>query len=114
VSKPYLPVLTLGAPAAAPITANRFVTYAGAVPAAGAGGCGVARSNADTGERVPIDVLGTVTVETGGAISAGALVETDNQGRAITRNTGVTLGRLTHGQSATGAGQFVEIVLIPN
>jgi uncharacterized ParB-like nuclease family protein len=114
VSKPYIPVLTVGAPAAAPLTANRFVTLQGAVPAAAAGGCGVARSNADTGERVPIDVLGIATVETGAAISAGALVETDNQGRAITHSAGVVLGRLTHGQSATGAGQFVEILLFPN
>ncbi|MDI3514886.1 MAG: hypothetical protein PWP40_2115 [Rhodocyclaceae bacterium] len=114
MSKPYNPVLTVGAPAAAALTANRFVTYAGAVPAAGAGGCGVARSDAAIGERVPIDVLGIVTIETGGAISANALVETDNQGRAITRNTGVVLARLTHGQSATGAGQFVEAILIPN
>lgn len=114
MSKPYIPVLTVGAPAAAAITANRFTTYAGAVPAAGAGGCGVARSDAAIGERVPIDVLGTATVETGAAIAANALVETDNQGRAITRNTGVVLGRLAHGQVATDAGQFVEIILIPN
>ena len=112
--KPYIPVLTVGAPAAAAITANRFTTYAGAVPAAGAGGCGVSRSDAAIGERVPIDALGTATVEVGAAIAANALVETDNQGRAITRNTGVVLGRLLHGQVATAAGQFVEIILIAN
>ena len=49
----------------------------------------------------------------GGARGGG---KTDSLlGRAITRSAGVTLARMAPGQAAaTGAGQFVEVVLIPN
>lgn len=109
-------VLTLHVVAAAALSAGRFVTTGGAVPAAGATCAGVTRSSAGAaGDLVPIDVLGTGWVEAGAAIAAGAAIETDNQGRAITKAAGVTLGRMAPGQAAaTAAGQMVEIVLIPN
>jgi uncharacterized ParB-like nuclease family protein len=113
---PNISVLTLTVIAAAALTMRRFVTTVGAVPAAGAACVGVTRSSAAAaGDLVPVDVLGTAIVETGGAIAVGAAIECDASGRAITRASGVTLARMAPGQAAaTGAGQFVEVVLIPN
>lgn len=79
--------------AAAALTGERFVTLQGAVPAAGVGNVGVARFSCASGDPVTVDVDGRVTVAAGAAIAAGALVETNNAGKAITRATGVALGR---------------------
>lgn len=114
MSKQSLAILTLSAVAAAQITANRFVSTSYGVPAAAANTLGVAESAAAAGERFPVTNQGTAVVETGAAISAGALVETDATGRAITKSAGVTQGRLAPGESATAAGQFVEVILFPN
>ncbi|MDF0377690.1 DUF2190 domain-containing protein [Methylophilus sp. YYY-1] len=100
--------------ATAALTANRFVSTAGGVPAAGANAYGVADSDAAIGARVAVKTHGTSMVEAGAAISAGALVETDNLGRAVTKNTGVSLARLAPGEVATVAGQIVEVILFPN
>lgn len=113
MSRQATPILTLSLIAAAALSADRFVTPSGAVPAAGATALGVGRTAAAVGERQPVDVLGTSIVETGGAIAANALVETDASGRAVTLAAGVVLGRLAPGEVATAAGQFVEVILLP-
>jgi hypothetical protein len=96
--------------ATAAITADRFITHAGAVPAAGAVCLGVARTSAESGDVLSVDVIGTTMVTAGDTITVGAAVETDNAGRAIPLDSGVKLGRaLTAG--ATGA--LVEVLLIP-
>ena len=108
-------IVTLTGPATAALSANRFVTTAGAVPAAAANAVGVTRTAGAIGDLVPVDVLGTTIVEAGAAIAAGAAVETDAQGRAVLLASGAKLGRLAPSQpAATAAGQLVEIVLIPN
>lgn len=107
-------ILVLTATAAAAITEHRFVSVTGGVPSAGANVLGASKSAAASGEKVPVVALGTAIVTAGAAISAGAAVETDNQGRAITKNTGVTVGRLAPGESAAAAGDKVEVILIAN
>ena len=108
------PLFTLSIIAAGVIAACRFVTHAGEQSGTNINSLGVARTAATTGERVTVDVLGTAIVETGAAIAAGAAIETDATGRAITKNLGVTVARLAPGEVATAAGQFVEVLLIPN
>ncbi len=105
------PILTLSIAAAAALTAERFVTGAGAVPAAGAQCLGVTRASGATGDLVPVDVLGTAIVIAGAAVAANAAVETDNQGRAVVLNTGAKLGRAL--QAAAAAGDRIEVLLIP-
>jgi hypothetical protein len=105
-------VLALTRVAAATLVGERFVTLLGAIPAAAAGGVGVARTGATTGSLVTLDVIGTAVVEAGAAIADGALVETDNLGRAITRASGVQLGRAL--QPASGAGVKIEVLLFGN
>jgi hypothetical protein len=109
-----IPLLSLPIVATGAITACRFVGPALALAAAAGNALGVSRSDAAIGERTTIDVLGTAVVETGGAIAAGALVEADATGRAVTKAAGVALARLVPGESATAAGQFVEVILLPN
>lgn len=107
-------LLALTMTASAAIISNRFVTPAGAVAGAGVNAQGVAQSAAASGEKFTATVLGTEIVEAGAAIAAGALIECDATGRAITKAAGATLARLAPGEVATAAGQFVEVVLIPN
>lgn len=106
--------LTLSVVAAGAILAQRFVTPAGAQAGDGVNAYGVADSIAGVGERFPVINQGTAIVETGGAIAAGALVQSDLNGRAITRAAGAPLGRLAPGEVSTGAGQFVEVILFVN
>lgn len=114
MSRQYFPLLTLTLGLTGTVVAERFVTGAGAQTGAAGNALGVARTAGVSGESIPVDVIGTAVVETGAAISANALVEADASGRAVTKSAGVTLGRLAPGQSATAAGQFVEIILIQN
>lgn len=107
-------LLALTMTASGVITESRFVTPAGAVAGAGVNAQGVAQTGAAIGDKFTTTVLGTEVVETGAAIAAGALIECDATGRAITKAAGATLARLAPGEVATAAGQFVEVVLIPN
>lgn len=104
--------LTLSIKASATLAANRGVTVAGAVPAAGANVIGFTRTAAASGDLVPTDADGTVLAEAGAAISAGAALEVDNQGRVITKNTGATVGRAL--AAAGAAGDVIEIRFIAN
>ncbi|PWR23361.1 capsid cement protein [Zavarzinia compransoris] len=107
-----IPVLTLTIKATAALTKQRFVTLAGAVPAAGAAVAGVARTAAAIGDDVAVDVLGTAVIEAGAAVAAGAAIESDASGRAITATTGVQVARTR--TAAAAAGEALEIILIPN
>lgn len=105
--------LTLTVQAGGALTANRFVTGAGAAPSAAGRALGVTRTGATTaGDLVPVDVLGTTQVEASAAISADAAIATTNDGRAVTHSTGVVVGRALG--AAAGAGSLVEVLLIPN
>lgn len=107
-------LLTLTGVLSATVSACRFVSTALAQCGAGANAYGVARTEGVAGDAVPIDVLGTAIVESGAAIAAGAAVEADASGRAITHDAGVVLGRLAPGESAAASGQLVEVILISN
>lgn len=107
-------ILVLSVTAAAAITEHRFVSTTGGVPAAGANVLGASKSLAASGEKFPVVCLGTAIVTAGAALAAGAALETDNQGRAITKNTGIAVARLAPGESAAAAGEKVEVILIPN
>lgn len=113
MSRQGVSLLALSVTATAALTAERFVTFAGAVPAADANVLGVVRQTAAIGEKVTVDCYGTAIVEAGAAITAGATLKTDASGRAITWATsGAKIAQAL--QSATGAGDFIEVMLIPN
>lgn len=112
--KQGISLLALTLAASGAITPNRFVTPLGAVAGAGVNTQGVATAQAAIGEKFTATTLGTEVVETGAAIAAGALVETDAQGRAITKAAGIAVGRMAPGEVSSGAGQFVEVILFAN
>ncbi len=114
MSKQSTSILTLTLALASTVVANRFVTGAGAQTGAAGNAQGVAETEGASGDNIPVAHIGTAIVEAGGAILANALVESDASGRAVTRSAGVTLGRLAPGESASAAGEFVEVILFQN
>lgn len=113
MSQQAIAVLALTVAATGTIAANRFITPAGAQAGADANTLGVCRQAASSGDKVAADVIGTAIVEAGAALSAGASLKSDASGRAITWVTsGAKVGIAL--EAATGAGQFIEVLLIPN
>jgi hypothetical protein len=112
MSKQGISLLTLKVVAAGALSANRAVTAAGAHAATDVYGVTAAAASA-AGEVVPVDVVGAVPIEAGAAIAAGTkYVIADAQGRAIVGGTvDACLGKLVPGQSASAAGEFVQVVL---
>ena len=107
--------LTLTVTAAVALAACRFVTQAGAYPAAGAAAFGVTRSSAEAaGDLVPVDVQGTAIAEAGAAITLDAPLMVDATGRVVPLTVGSKspVGRAM--QAATAAGQQIEILLVPS
>lgn len=113
MSKQNISLLTLTLVAAGTIASNRFVTPGAAQAGADANTIGVTRSDAVVGDKIPVDVLGTAIVEAGAAVAVGATLKSDASGRAITWATsGAKVGLAL--EAATAAGQFIEVLLIPN
>lgn len=106
-------LLTLSIPAAAALAAERFVTTAGAYPAAGANADGVTSTAATAaGELVPVDVVGTSIVVAAGAIAKDAYVQVGANGKAATKTTGIAVAKAL--QAATADGDRIAVLLIPN
>lgn len=113
MSTQSIPLLTLTLMAASVIAAARFVTPLGAQAGADANTLGAACTAAAIGEKLPVDVRGTTTVEAGAAIALGATLKSDAQGRAITwAASGAKVGIAL--EAATAAGQFIEVLLVDN
>lgn len=113
MSRQAVAVLTLSAVAAGTIAANRFVTPAGAQAGAGVNTLGVCQQDAVVSDRISVAALGTAIVESGAAVTVNATVKTDATGRAIDWVTsGAKVGIAL--EAATAAGQFIEVLLIPN
>lgn len=122
------------------VTKRRFVGYDGnQCTVQGQKVFGVAEMDASgAGKIIPVNAIGTAIVESGGVLAAGNSVISDAQGRAIQNSgalsiaagaTAVTstaangailtgssmpeyiVGDVMPGQAASGAGQFVEIIL---
>lgn len=101
-------LLTTSVAAAAALSALHFVTYAGGVPTAGQRTLGIANTDYDAGEQAGVKTHGELLVVAGGAVSVGAEVESDAQGRAITRTTGVVAGVAR--DAATAAGDIIRVM----
>ena len=113
MSAQNIALLTLTVALSGTVTANRFVTPAGAQAGADANTLGVSRVSGVATDNAPVDVLGTAVVEAGAAIAAGASLKSDASGRAITWATsGAKVGIAL--EAAAAAGQLIEVLLIPN
>lgn len=113
MSKQAIPILSLPVTAAGTIGANRLITPAGVLAGAGENTLGVARTAAVANDKITADVLGTAIVEAGAAVAVNASLKSDATGRAITWATsGAKVGIAL--QAAGAAGEFIEVLLIPN
>ena len=113
MSQQSTPLLTLTVALTGAVAAARFVTPAGAQAGADANTLGVARIAGASGDKIPVDAIGTAVVEAGAAIALGATLEVDASGRAVTWATsGAKVGIAL--QAASAAGNFIEVLLLPN
>lgn len=108
----YREVQSLPVKAIAVLTACRLVSHTGGLPADKGNALGAAKSNTAIGEMCPVIVLGTAILETSAGITKGAAVESGADGRIKTFTDGVIIGRAL--QTAGGASEKIEVMLIPN
>lgn len=74
---------------------------------------GSANISAVAADLYPAVVMGTCLMVAGAAIAAGALVEVHTTvTQVVTKSAGVSIGRAL--SAAGAAGDFVEVLLIPN
>ncbi|MBF0180719.1 MAG: DUF2190 family protein [Magnetococcales bacterium] len=137
MSQQSISVLTLTVVATGAIAAGRAVGFNGAtVSTQGQKPMGIAMTAATAGAALAVVTHGTAVVESGAAITLGAALIADNQGRSIPSSgalqvaagaTAVTSsaanGAILAGgdppeyvigdalQAASGAGEFIEILL---
>ncbi|MFP4527294.1 MAG: DUF2190 family protein [Candidatus Kapaibacterium sp.] len=110
-NKTYQPVQSLTVAAAEDLPAYRFVAIGGSLCTAGELALGVTDLAWLSGENASVVSLGTIVVETSGAVTAGDDVAADASGKAKTAEAGNAInGRALDG--TTGAG-FVKIKLVP-
>lgn len=108
-------LLTQTVAAAGALAACRFITQAGAYPAAGAAAFGVTRTSAAAaGDLVPTDVLGTSIAETGAAITKDTPLMVDAVGRVVPLTVGSKSPVAKSMEAAAGAGVFIEVLLVPS
>lgn len=113
MSRQSISLLALSVQLTVAASACRFVKGTGAQAAADESALGVARTAGAVGETVPVDVLGTAVVEAGGAFNKDDTIKVDAQGRAVVwAVSGAKVARAL--EASAGAGQFVEVLLIPN
>jgi len=94
------------------IEANRAVGFDGNYAGAGTAMLGASDAKAlAAGEELALDVLGTSTLEAGGAIVAGALVEVGANGKFVTKAAGIAVARALSATTATG--ELFEALLLP-
>lgn len=101
-------ILTTSVVAAVDLTRRRFAGFDGNVCANGAKALGVVEADTAAGNAAPSNVLGVILVEAGAAISAGAEVQSDASGKAITKAAGVSNGIAW--DAAAAAGDVIRIV----
>lgn len=91
------------------VSAHRFVTVAGAQAVDGEAAIGIARNDEVAGRAVTIDAVGVFDMIAGAAIAQGAQVQSDADGKPITKAAGAANGvALT---AAVNPGDIVKILI---
>lgn len=108
-----IPILSLTGNSAGVIAVHRAVTHADAQAGAAANTKGIAREAvAAAGKDFCVDVLGTAIAEAGAAVAKGVALETDANGKLVTKAAGPTVARSL--EAAAADGSLFEVLLIPN
>lgn len=137
MSQQSMSLLSLTLIASGAVTENRLVGFTGAqATVAGQKVMGTALTRAATGEALGVVTHGTAIVESGAAITVGAALVSDSQGRAVPASGPLSLvtgavavtssaanGAILQGaelpefvfadalQAASGAGEWIEVLL---
>lgn len=106
--KTQQPVLITSVVALVDLPRNRFANFAGGLCAAGAKALGTVQADTEADNVAPVSALGICLVAAGAAVAAGAEVESDASGRAVTLATGKSNGFAM--DAATAAGDVIRIV----
>lgn len=106
------PIYTDSIEAAAAIAENQAVGWDGNVASAVGAMKGLATHDADAGEFMAIDRLGTSIAIAGGAIAEGAELEVGAGGKLVTKAAGITVARAE--QAASADGDRIEVYLLPH
>jgi len=100
-------LLTTSILATAALSRMRLVGFDGGVCAAGAKALGACEASASAGEQAPVNMAGAILVEAGGPIAAGAEVESNANGCAVAKTTGISNGWAM--DAATAAGDVIRV-----
>ena len=93
----------------ADLARSTFVDFNGATCAAGSKALGVANVDTGVGRQAPVALNGVLLIKAGAAIAAGAEVQSDANGAAITKTAnGASNGFAL--DAATAAGEIIRIV----
>ncbi len=105
------PILITSVIAGADLSAvnNLFIGFNGAICANGAKPLGVLNASTFLGEEAPVTAKGIAIVLSGAALSAGAKVQSDASGKAITFAAGEIAGFSL--DAASGANESIRILL---
>ncbi|HMN49559.1 MAG TPA: DUF2190 family protein [Ignavibacteriaceae bacterium] len=88
---------------------NLFIGFNGSLCANGAKPLGVLNASTNIGEQAPVIAKGIAMVLSGAAVSAGAKVQSDATGKAITYAAGEVAGFSL--DAASGAGELIRVLL---
>ena len=103
------PGLSITVESAATITANKFVTLGGALPATPANAAGVVLNGAVSGDSMTVHLEGIVLVTVGaGGATAGAVAEVLAAGTVQDYTSGTKVGRFL---STASAGELASVLL---
>lgn len=107
--KTYKPVLISSITAKTDIKKCRFIGFDGNYCTAGVKAYGVSDVETDKEEMLPVSVIGVLLIEAGGAVTVGAKVTSDAEGRAVA----ITDSEECNGYAldeATATGEFIRII----
>jgi hypothetical protein len=110
-NRTYKPVQTVTITAAADLTAFRLVSHAGEHCDSGAKSMGAAEIDWLQGETAAVVTLGTISLETSGAVTAGDPVASDENGKAKTAAPGDAVN--ARALSSTSAAGYITAQLLP-
>jgi len=115
MSKSSIPLLTLTVIAAAALATARAVNQAGNYPAAGGLAFGITRTDAATGDPLPVDVQGTALAEAGAAFDADVPLMVGTSGKLIAHDGDGDKHAVARSiDAATADGDVVEVLLVPS
>ncbi|QND84173.1 putative membrane protein [Chromobacterium vaccinii] len=95
-------VLTLSVLAVNDLQARRFVGLDGKTCGDGAKALGVVEVDTEADSMAPANALGAILVEAGGAIAAGADVQSNASGQVVAKAAGLSNGIALDAATATG------------